>query len=43
MTLSSEHYPSIRAIEVDRVRTKISYPHWETHLGKLCTSDRHAA
>jgi len=28
----AEHYPSIRAVDVDRVRTKISYPHWERRL-----------
>jgi hypothetical protein len=32
MALSVEHYPSIRAIDVERVRTKISYPHWEKYL-----------
>jgi hypothetical protein len=32
MILFSEHYPLIRAIDVDRVRTRISYPHWEKHL-----------
>lgn len=33
MLISAEHYPLIRAIDVERVRTKISYPHWEKHLG----------
>jgi hypothetical protein len=32
MILFAEHYPSIRAVDVDRVRTYISYPHWEKHL-----------
>ncbi len=32
MTLFAEFYPSIRAVDVDRVRTQISYPHWERHL-----------
>lgn len=33
MILFAEHYyPSIRAVNVDRVRTIISYPHWEKHL-----------
>lgn len=32
MSLFLEHYPAIRAIDVDRVRTRISYPHWEKHL-----------
>jgi len=33
MTILAEHYTSIRAVDVNRVRTKISYPHWEIHLG----------
>lgn len=32
MILFAEHHASIRAIDVDRVRTQISYPHWEQHL-----------
>ena len=32
MILFSENYPLIRAINVDRVRTQISYSHWEKHL-----------
>ena len=32
MPLLAEHYPLIRAVDVDRVRTKISYPHWEVYL-----------
>jgi len=32
MNLFAEYYPSIRAVDVDRVRTQISYPHWERHL-----------
>lgn len=32
MILFADHYPSIRAVDVDRVRTHISYPHWKKHL-----------